>query len=216
MDAVEELLERNRLWAQRVKESDPDLFSALARRQTPEFLWIGCADSRVSASQITDLPPGRMFVHRNVANIAVPSDLSCMTVLQFAISVLGIRHIIVCGHYGCGGVQAAMSDEDHGPIDDWLNNIRHVHRVHARVVEGASDPREAFDRLCELNVIEQVRNVAATTVVRNASAQGFEITVYGWIFDIKSGKLKKLCRHRPGAADPEIDPEAPSALQSLG
>lgn len=158
-----------------------------------------------------DLPPGGVFVHRNIANLVVPSDLNCLSVLQYGVWVLHVKHIIVCGHYGCGGVQAAMTDEDNGLIDNWLQHIRQVRRSHATALQEAPDQAAAFDLLCELNVVEQTRNVCRTTIVRNAWARGTELTVHGWIYSIKNGVLKSLCRHEPAASEIEIDPEASNA-----
>lgn len=211
MSKLDDIFERNRLWAERIKEINPDFFVNLSAQQKPEYLWIGCADSRVAANQIMDLPPGGVFVHRNIANVVVPSDLNCLSVLQYGVWVLHVKHIIVCGHYGCGGVRAAMTDEDNGLIDNWLQHIRQVRRSHATALQEAPDQAAAFDLLCELNVVEQTRNVCRTTIVRNAWARGTELTVHGWIYSIKNGVLKSLCRHEPAASDIEIDPEASNA-----
>ncbi|MEQ9518700.1 MAG: carbonate dehydratase [Parvibaculum sp.] len=186
------LLERNRLWAERIKEIDSDYFENLSKQQNPEFLWIGCADSRVPANQILDLPPGEVFVHRNIANVVVPSDLNCLSVLQFAVEVLGVTHVIVCGHYGCGGVAASMDSADHGLIDNWLQHIRAVQRLHADEVNAISDRTEKLNRLCELNVIEQANNVCNTTIVRDAWKAGKDLTVHGIVYSLKDGILKDL------------------------
>ena len=196
------LFERNRFWAERIKAINPDFFLNLSRQQKPEFLWIGCADSRVPANEIIDLPPGEVFVHRNIANVVVPSDLNCLSVIQYAVEVLEIRYIIVCGHYGCGGVKAALSDDNHGLIDNWLRHIRQVKRLHADAFEGMSVEDEIVDRLCELNVIEQVHNVCATTIVRDAWARGANVRVDGWVYSIKDGILKGLCSHGPESIHP--------------
>ena len=189
------LFARNRFWAERIKAINPDFFLNLSRQQSPEFLWIGCADSRVPANEIIDLPPGEVFVHRNIANVVVPSDLNCLSVIQYAVEVLDIRYIIVCGHYGCGGVKAALADENHGLIDNWLRHIRQVKRLHAHEFDDLSSDDEIVDRLCELNVIEQVHNVCATTIVRDAWARGVEVRVEGWVYSIKDGILRGLCSH---------------------
>jgi carbonic anhydrase len=209
------LFERNRFWAERIKAINPDFFLNLSRQQKPEFLWIGCADSRVPANEIIDLPPGEVFVHRNIANIVVPSDLNCLSVIQYAVDVLEIRYIIVCGHYGCGGVKAALSEDNHGLIDNWLRHIRQVKRLHADAFEGMSAEAEIVDRLCELNVIEQVHNVCATTIVRDAWARGANVRVDGWVYSIRDGILKGLCSLGPetaaetfGAAKSAADKEA--------
>jgi carbonic anhydrase len=194
------LFQRNQFWAERIKAINPNFFLDLSRQQKPEFLWIGCADSRVPANEIIDLPPGEVFVHRNIANVVVPSDLNCLSVIQYAVEVLQIRHIIVCGHYGCGGVKAAMSSESHGLIDNWLQHIRNVMRLHPDAFEGMSREDERVDRLCELNVIEQVNNVCATTIVRDAWARGIDLRVDGWVYSIKDGILRGLCSRGPRAS----------------
>lgn len=193
----ETLFARNRAWAERIKAINPEFFLNLSRQQKPEFLWIGCADSRVPANEIVDLPPGEVFVHRNIANVVVPSDLNCLSVIQYAVEVLEISHIIVCGHYGCGGVKAALSEDDHGLIDNWLRHIRNVKRLHAEEFTDLSDEDAKVDRLCELNVIEQVHNVCATTIVRDAWARGSDVRVDGWVYSIKDGILKGLCSRGP-------------------
>lgn len=193
MSKIEELFTRNRIWAERIKEINPDFFLRLSRQQKPDFLWIGCSDSRVPANQIIDLPPGEVFVHRNIANVVVPSDLNCLSVIQYAVEVLKVRHIIVCGHYGCGGVEASLSDEDHGLIDNWLEHIRNVKRLHAHEFDGLEAGEETVNRLCELNIIEQVHHVCATTIVRNAWQRGADLTVEGWVYSVKDGILKSLC-----------------------
>ena len=193
MDAFEKILDRNRQWADRIKAANPDYFAKLSLQQAPDILWIGCADSRVPANQILDLPPGEVFVHRNIANVVVPSDLNCLSVLQFAVEVLGVSHILVCGHYGCGGVRAAMADTDNGLIDNWLNHIRLVHRLHARDLPEDMLQEEALDRLCELNVIEQVDNVCRTTIVRKAWEEGNKLQVHGVVYSLKDGVLNELC-----------------------
>ena len=201
MSDFERIFVRNREWAERVKRTDPDFFLNLAQQQAPEFLWIGCADSRVPANQIMTLPPGEVFVHRNIANVVVPSDLNCLSVLQFAVEVLKVKHIIVCGHYGCDGVRAAMSSEDHGLIDNWLNHIRLVHRLNHDRFEGDMFSEDNQNLLCELNVEEQVRNVCSTTIVRNAWKRGQDLTVHGLVYALKDGILKELCRNEaPEAA----------------
>jgi carbonic anhydrase len=200
LSKFETLFARNRAWADRIKAINPDFFLKLSRQQTPEFLWIGCADSRVPANEIIDLPPGEVFVHRNIANVVVPSDLNCLSVIQFAVEVLEIKHIIVCGHYGCGGVKAAMSDDNHGLIDNWLRHIRHVKRLYPGEFEALDDDA-AVDRLCELNVIEQVNNVCATTILRDAWARGANVRVEGWVYSIRDGILKSLCSRGPETVD---------------
>ncbi|TQV68182.1 carbonate dehydratase [Exilibacterium tricleocarpae] len=191
MKTLQHLLDKNRAWADAITEQDPDFFSRLSRQQTPEYLWIGCSDSRVPANQIVDLPPGEVFVHRNIANIVAHTDLNCLSVIQYAVEVLKVRHIIVCGHYGCGGIKTAMSNEDHGLIDNWLHQVKDVSRFNAELLDGVHEDEKA-DRLCELNVIEQVKNVCETTVVQNAWKSGVTLSVHGWIYNIENGILKAL------------------------
>jgi carbonic anhydrase len=198
MSDLAHLFARNRAWAGRVKDADPTFFERLVRQQKPEVLWIGCADSRVPANEIIDLPPGEVFVHRNIANVVVHTDLNCLSVIQYAVEVLQVKHIVVCGHYGCGGIMASLSDDDHGLIDNWLRHIRDVHRLHAATLEELPDPATRGDRLCELNVIEQVRNVAQTTIVRDAWRRGANLTLHGWVYSISDGILSELCRQDPG------------------
>ena len=191
MKTLPHLFENNKTWANELKEKNPEFFSNLAKQQAPEYLWIGCSDSRVPANQIVNLQPGEVFVHRNIANVVVHTDLNCLSVMQFAVGVLKVKHIIVCGHYGCGGIKAAMEDKSHGLIDNWLRHIRDVQRFHAdELAELAGD--EKFDRLCELNVIEQVKNVSNTTITKNAWRNNEKLTVHGWIYNIENGILKDL------------------------
>jgi carbonic anhydrase len=203
MVELTDLLSRNRAWSDRIKQGDPDFFVRLSRQQTPKLLWIGCADSRVPANQIIDLPPGEVFVHRNIANVVVASDLNCLSVIQYAVEVLQVDHIIVCGHYGCGGVKAALDDHDHGLMDNWICHIRDVHRMHGAAFAGLPDPSGTADLLCELNVMEQVHNVCRTTIVRGAWRRGSELAVHGWVYDLTDGILKELCsRNAKTAASP--------------
>lgn len=190
------IFERNRLWAERIKEINPNYFTDLSEQQSPEFLWIGCADSRVPANQIVDLPPGEVFVHRNIANVVVPSDLNCLSVLQYAVEVLEVKHIIVCGHYGCGGVQASMEDKDHGLIDNWLQHIRLVYRLYQDELDAIEDFSDRADRLCELNVTEQTRNVCNTTIVKNRWKSGGDLAVHGVVYSLKNGILKEMVSQR--------------------
>ena len=191
MKTLQSLFDKNVAWANKIKLENPDFFSDLSKQQAPEYLWIGCSDSRVPANQIVNLPPGQVFVHRNIANVVVHSDLNCLSVIQFAVEVLKVKHIIVCGHYGCGGVHASMEDHHHGFIDNWLCHIRDVSRFNADELKGL-DGNAKFDRLCELNVIEQVTNVCSTTVIRRAWEAGADISVHGWIYNINNGILKDL------------------------
>jgi carbonic anhydrase len=192
MRFLNHLFEKNKKWANNVKKSDPDFFQNLSKQQNPEYLWIGCSDSRVPANEIVDMLPGEIFVHRNVANLVVHTDLNCLSVLQYAVDVLKVKHIIVCGHYGCGGVKSAMENKEHGLIDNWLQNIKDVYRYHQEKIDALSDENEKIDLLCELNVIEQVANVCHTTIVQNAWKAEQTLTVHGWIYSIEDGILKDL------------------------
>lgn len=191
MKTLKHLFDRNVAWATSVTEKDPEFFSRLSRQQAPEYLWIGCSDSRVPANQIVNLPPGEVFVHRNIANVVVHTDLNCLSVIQFAVEVLNVKHIIICGHYGCGGIKAAMEDQQLGLIDNWLGHVRDVIRFNADRFEGLAQDQK-LDLLCELNVKEQVTNICNTTIVQNAWKQGRELTVHGWIYNIENGILKDL------------------------
>lgn len=191
MKTLKPLIDKNREWAKACCDNDPQFFSRLVDQQAPEYLWIGCADSRVPANQIVDLPPGEVFVHRNIANVVVYTDLNCLSVIQYAVDVLKVKHIIVCGHYGCGGVKAALSDADNGLIDNWLSHIRDVIRFHSTELESLND-EEKVTRLCELNVMEQVRNVCNTTIVQGAWKQGAELSIHGWIYQLENGILNDL------------------------
>ncbi len=192
MADIATLFEHNRNWSERQLRTDPEYFSQLSAVQSPQYLWIGCADSRVPANQITGLLPGEVFVHRNVSNIVVPSDLNCLSVLQFAVDVLKIEHIIVCGHYGCGGVRAALTGERLGLVDNWLRHVIDVRDRHAGLLAGLGDERARWDRLCELNVIEQARHVCETTIVQDAWNRGQSLVVHGWIFGLQDGLLRSL------------------------
>ncbi len=192
MSDLENLLENNQFWATSIKTDDPDFFTRLAQQQTPEYLWIGCSDSRVPANQIVGLLPGELFVHRNIANVVVHTDINCLSVLEFAIDVLQVKHVIVCGHYGCGGVVASMKDRQIGVVDNWLRNIRDIYYNNKASLAGLADEKARIDRLCELNVIQQVANVSHTNVVQNAWKRGQELSVHGWIYDIHDGLLQKL------------------------
>ena len=188
---LKHLFENNRAWAERMLAQEPAFFDRLAHLQNPEYLWIGCSDSRVPANQITGLQPGEVFVHRNVANVVVHTDLNCLSVMQFAVDVLKVKHIIVCGHYGCGGVRAALFGDRLGLIDNWLRHIQDVRDKHAGLLAQLND-EAATDRLCELNVIEQVVNVARTTILRDAWQRGQFVTVHGWIYGLSNGQLRDL------------------------
>lgn len=192
MSSIEELFENNRRWSERVHERDPEFFPTLSRQQAPEYFWIGCSDSRVPANDVVGLLPGEVFVHRNVANVVVHSDMNCMSVLQFAVEQLRVKHILVCGHYGCGGVRAALGDQELGLIDNWLRHIKDVYRINERELRRIGSTEETVDRLCELNVIAQVYNVCHTTIVQNAWARGQELAVHGVIYGLSDGRLKDL------------------------
>ena len=201
MAGLDELLEQNRAWAAATVADDPGFFAALAERQSPEYLWIGCADSRVPANEIVGLAPGEIFVHRNVANVVVHTDLNCLSVLQYAVDVLAVAHVVVCGHYGCGGVQAALEDTRHGLIDNWLRHVMDVEEKHAEEIASLPETRR-LDRLCELNVVEQVANVCQTTIVEDAWSRGQELTVHGLVYGLRDGLLRDLgvSRSSPAAA----------------
>jgi carbonic anhydrase len=192
MRVLKNLFENNRKWAEKVRESDPDFFLNLSRQQNPEYLWIGCSDSRVPANQIVDMLPGQIFVHRNIANVVVHTDLNCLSVIQYAVEVLKVKHIIVCGHYGCGGVKAAMDNKEHGLIDNWLRHIKDVYRYYEALIEEVQSEQGKLNLLCELNVIEQVANICHTTIVQGAWKSGQELAVHGWIYSIENGILKDL------------------------
>ncbi len=192
MRDLRELLENNRAWSERIKAQDPGFFQALAQQQTPRYLWIGCSDSRVPATQLVGLPPGELFVHRNVANVVVHTDFNCLSVLQFAVDLLRVGHVIVCGHDGCGGVQAAMQNLKLGLADNWLRHVQDVMHGHEALLSEISDEEQRLNRLCELNVIEQVLNVSRTTIVQNAWGRGQELAVHGWIYGIGDGLLRDL------------------------
>jgi len=213
MEKLSHLFAQNRAWAESIRARDPEFFPKLAGQQAPEYLWIGCSDSRVPANEIVDLLPGEMFVHRNVANVVVPTDLNCLTVIQFAVDVLKVRHIIVTGHYGCSGVRAAYRCERIGLADNWLRHVQDVadkHRACVCAVEGES---ERVDRLCELNVIEQVINVCHATIVRDAWQRGQPLAIHGWVYGLKDGLLRDL--DMTVSADNEIEPAYRRALARI-
>jgi carbonic anhydrase len=192
MKDLKRLLEQNRAWAETIKASDPDFFPTLAKQQSPRFLWIGCSDSRVPATQLVGMVPGEMFVHRNVANVVDHTDFNCLSVMQYAVDVLKVDHIIVCGHHSCGGVKAAMDNLQLGLIDNWLRHVQDVLHEHEELLAKVSDENERLDRLCELNVIEQVLNVGRTTIVQSAWQRGQELVVHGWIYGLENGLLRDL------------------------
>jgi carbonic anhydrase len=192
MPDLNRLIENNRVWSAEVRVREPDFFAELARQQAPQYLWIGCSDSRVPANQIVGLLPGEMFVHRNVANVVVHADLNCLSVMQYAVDVLRVRHVIVCGHYGCGGVLAALRNDRLGLIDNWLRHVQDVQGKHQARLDALPTETRRHERLCELNVIEQAVNVCQTTVVREAWGRGQPLTVHGWIYGLSDGLLREL------------------------
>ncbi|MFL6256071.1 MAG: carbonate dehydratase [Pyrinomonadaceae bacterium] len=192
MKTLKRLFDSNRAWAEEISAREPGFFRELARKQTPEYLWIGCSDSRVPSTQLVNLSPGEMFVHRNVANVVVHTDLNCLSVMQYAVEVLKVRHIIVCGHYGCGGVQAALEGARFGLIDNWLRHVQDVAEKHADALARCEDAATRLRLLCELNVREQVLHVCQTTVVRDAWERGQELSVHGWVYALEDGLLRDL------------------------
>ena len=192
MVKLPKLLENNRVWAADRVKRDPDFFTRLEKQQAPEFLWIGCSDSRVPANEIVGLDPGELFVHRNVANVVVHTDLNCLSVLQFAIDVLKIKLVIVCGHFGCGGIRAALEKDQHGLMDNWLRHVQDVARAHEGKLDAMPDFNARVDKLCELNVIEQVQNVSRTTIVQDAWRRGHDVQLHGWIYGLKDGLITDL------------------------
>lgn len=192
MKALKAIFEKNSQWAEQKLKEDPHFFEKLAEKQTPKYLWIGCSDSRVPANEILSLGHGDVFVYRNVANLFPHTDFSCLSVLEYAVCVLNIEHIIVCGHYGCGGIKASMENTQHGLIDNWLRLIRDVSLQEKGELDKLSDPIQRWDRLVELTVLYQVRNICHTTIVQNAWAKGKKVFIHGWVYDIKSGLLKDL------------------------
>ena len=205
MTALDDLLQRNRDWAERVCAEDPTFFERLSGQQAPEYLWIGCSDSRVPANQIIDMSPGEVFVHRNIANVVVHTDLNCLSVIQFAVDVLKVKHILVVGHYGCGGVHAALTRRRVGLADNWIRHVRDVADKHSGCLSDAGDEALQHDRLCELNVLEQVVNVTETTVVRDAWARGQSLAVHGWVYTLRDGRVHDL----------GIDVDAPDEADAL-
>jgi carbonic anhydrase len=192
MKTLQQLISSNRQWAREINSRDPGFFEKLLHQQSPQYLWIGCSDSRVPANEIVGLMPGELFVHRNVANVVVHTDLNCLSVIQYAVEVLGIKDIIVCGHFRCGGVKSALKREKHGLIDNWLRHVQDVREKHKSLLDGLDDMTDKWDRLCELNVVEQVVNVCQTTVVESAWERGQEVAVHGWIYGIHDGLVHDL------------------------
>lgn len=191
MKTLKQILKSNIAWATSMTDKDPEFFSRLSNQQAPEYLWIGCSDSRVPANQITNLQPGEVFVHRNIANVVVHTDLNCLSVIQYAVDILEVKHIIVCGHYGCGGITAALENHEHGLIDNWLRHVKDVYRFNEPKFQGL-DHDQQLNLLCELNVKEQVQNICNTTIVQNAWKQGKDLSIHGWIYSVENGILKDL------------------------
>jgi carbonic anhydrase len=203
MAILKQLFDNNRAWSEAMTAHDPDFFTKLVTQQTPEYLWIGCSDSRVPANEIIGLLPGEVFVHRNVANVVVHTDLNCLSVIQYAVEVLKVKHIIVCGHYGCGGVRAAAESQVLGLIDNWLRHIKDVYQKHTTALDAMNNPQQRANRLVELNVIEQVKNVCHTTIVQQAWERGQALMVHGWVYDLHDGLLQDL--HVGVTSPDEID-----------
>lgn len=215
MKNLNDLLEKNQAWSAKIRESDSEFFSRLSHQQSPEYLWIGCSDSRVSATQLVGLAPGELFVHRNVANVVVHTDLNCLSVMQFAVEALKVKHIIVCGHYGCGGVRAALRDDKLGLIDNWLRHVQDVKQKHAALLARIEDEGQRVSKLCELNVVEQVLNVCRTTIVQQAWTRAQELTIHGWIYDVGDGLLRDLNIGISSQAEmPEVYRSAIAALST--
>ena len=202
MSRLDDLLARNRAWAERIQTEDPGFFTHLSKQQTPKYLWIGCSDSRVPANQVVDLAPGEVFVHRNIANVVVHTDLNCLSVIQFAIDVLKVEHILVVGHYGCGGVLAALQGARVGLADNWIRHVGDVAEKHAALLASVDDDELRHDRLCELNALEQVVNVCQTSLVQDAWARGQALSVHGWVYTLRDGRVHDL----------GLDIDGPSAL----
>ncbi|MEA3208812.1 MAG: carbonic anhydrase [Chthoniobacter sp.] len=213
MSSLIHLFEKNRAWAAEIKAREPEFFAELARQQSPQYLWIGCSDSRVPANQITGLMPGEIFVHRNIGNVVVHTDFNCLSVMEFAVDVLKVKHIIVCGHYGCNGVRAAMDDLRIGIATNWLRNIQDVCHKHCAMLDCLDDPARRAERLCELNAIEQAINVCQTTIVRDAWERGQELTIHSWVYGISDGLLRDL--HVSVASATEIAAAHRAALAAL-
>lgn len=213
MGALDHLFTQNREWAAAIRAEDPEFFLKLSRQQSPEYLWIGCSDSRVPANEIVHLLPGELFVHRNIANVVVHTDLNCLSVMQFAVDVLKVRHIIVCGHYGCSGVRAALRCERIGLADNWLRHVQDVSEKHRTCVHAVHGQQVQVNRLCELNVLEQVTNVCQTTIVRDAWERGQKVTIHSWIYGLQDGLLRNLGMCISAASD--IEPQYRAALLAI-
>jgi carbonic anhydrase len=204
MDSLNNLLEKNKNWAETMKQSEPDFFEKLAGLQTPEFLWIGCSDSRITPAASIGLLPGEMFVHRNIANLVVHTDMNCLSVIQFAVDVLKVKHIIVCGHYGCGGVRAVIEQREVGLVSNWLRHLVDIREKFLPLLDTLNNDDERARRLCELNVTEQVRNVCQSTIIQNAWRQKQALTIHGWVYGLKDGLLRDLLRAPVTNADESL------------
>jgi len=213
MNRLDDLLDNNRAWAERVSKEDPGFFERLSRQQAPKYLWIGCSDSRVPANQVVDLAPGEVFVHRNIANVVVHTDLNCLSVIQFAVDVLKVEHILVVGHYGCGGVHAALHGTRLGLADNWVRHVGDVAGKHAAVLADVGDAELQHDRLCELNALEQVANVCQTSIVRDAWSRGQALAVHGWVYTLRDGRVHDLGLNVDGAD--QLDPQYAAALERI-
>ena len=192
MHRLQVLIDKNHQWAERAAQEDPGFFDKHSINQSPEYLWIGCSDSRVAANVIVDLLPGELFVHRNVANLVVNTDLNCLSVMQYAVEILKVKHIIICGHYGCGGIKATLNRSRHGLIDNWLSQVHDIYRKYESFFDGIRNEQDRFDRLCELNVIEQVTNICQTTIIKDAWYHEHDLTVHGWIYRLSDGRVNDL------------------------
>ncbi|MFT6898312.1 MAG: carbonic anhydrase [Paraglaciecola sp.] len=195
MNDIEQLLENNKNWSESMREAEPGFFDKLEKRQKPEYLWIGCSDSRVPANQLLGLVPGDIFVHRNVANLVVHTDFNCLSVLQYAVDVLKVKHVIVCGHYGCGGIEAALQDQQLGLIDNWLGHIKDIAHNHKEEL-GTLDNQQRAARLCELNALEQAQNIRRSNIVKDALKRGQDLTIHSWIYSLRNGRIKDLAREQ--------------------
>ena len=213
MNRLDHLLAKNRDWAERISREDPTFFQRLSCQQAPKYLWIGCSDSRVPANQVVDLAPGEVFVHRNIANVVVHTDLNCLSVIQFAVDVLKVEHILVVGHYGCGGVHAALTRARVGLADNWIRHVGDVAEKHAGLLAGAGDEPLQHDRLCELNALEQVANVCQTTIVRDAWARGQKLAVHGWVYTLRDGRVHDLGLDVAGID--QLEPQYVAALARI-
>jgi len=214
MRSLSRLFDNNKSWSERIRKHDPAFFKELSQQQSPGYLWIGCADSRVPANEIVGLLPGELFVHRNVANVVVHTDLNCLSVIQFAVELLKVRHVIVCGHYGCSGVRAALGRDRLGLVENWLRHVQDVRNKHADVISALAEAAAQADRLCELNVIEQVVNVCETSILRDAWERGQDVSVHGWIYGIQDGLLRDL--GMTVSAPSEIEGQRAQAVAALG